>query len=79
MLSKNPDVEFFLKNDLFGDPYKKNRNDTIWWLDDINRRGPLLFTFDLKEVFNYWGDYPGSLTPEQKTIFDKENPSLATR
>ena len=77
MFSNNPQVTFFLNNDRFGDPQKRNEDDTIWWLDDMDRRGPLLFSFDLKEVFNYWGDYPDHLTAEQKEIFDRENPSLA--
>lgn len=77
MFSKNPDVEYMLRNDRFGDPQKMNEGDTIWWLDDYDKIGPRLFTFDLKEVFNYWSDYPDALTPEQKAIFDKECPGLA--
>lgn len=77
MFSKDPYVEYLLRNDRFGDPQKMNEGDTIWWLDDIDKRGPRLFTFDLKEVFNFWSDYPDSLTPEQKAIFDKECPELA--
>lgn len=77
MFSKDPYVEYLLRNDRFGDPQKMNEGDTIWWLDDIEKRGPRLFTFDLKEVFNFWSDYPDSLTPEQKAIFDKECPELA--
>ena len=77
MFSKNPDVEYMLRNDRFGDPQKMNEGDTIWWLDDYDKIGPRLFAFDLKEVFNYWSDYPDALTPEQKAIFDKECPGLA--
>lgn len=69
-------AEYCLKHDKFGDPYKGD-NEQIWWLDDLDRRGPLLFSFDLKMVYNYFGDYPGKLTPEQKKIFDRENPELA--
>ena len=29
---------------------------------------------DRKTVFNLMTDYPEKLTPEQKEIFDKENP-----
>ena len=63
MFSKNPQVTFFLNNDRFGDPQKRNEDDTIWWLDDMDRRGPLLFSFDLKEVFNY-----SSITRGKKEI-----------
>lgn len=77
MFSNNPDVNFFLENDTFGDPFKIHEDDTVWWIDDMNRVGPRLFSFDLNEVYNYWGDYPDSLTPEQKVIFDKEFPKLA--
>lgn len=77
MFSRNPQVARFLENDRFGDPYKTNEDDTIFWLDDMDRIGPRLFTFDQKEVFNYYGDYPESLTPEQKEIFDNECPGLA--
>ena len=77
MYSKNPNVEYMLRNDRFGDPQKMNENDTIWWLDDLDRIGPRLFTFDLKEVFNFWSDYPDALTPEQKAVFDKECPGVA--
>ncbi len=59
-----------------GDPMKYDKADKIWWMD-VDLRGPLLFTFDLKNVFNFWSDYPNKLTPEQKKIFDQENPSLA--
>ena len=48
MFSKNPNVAFYLKNDHFGDPYKMKDGDTIWWLDDMDRRGPWLFSFELK-------------------------------
>lgn len=77
MTSNNPYVKYLLENDKFGDPYKGNETDVIWWLDDMSKRGPLLFSFDLIEVFNYYGDYPDNLSPEQKAIFDKENPRLA--
>ena len=40
-------------------------------------RGPIFFSFDLLTVFNLWSDYPWNLTPEQKKIFDKENPFWA--
>lgn len=68
-----------------GDFYKNNPLDKIWWADSwgkINGQwglcaGELLFSFDKKTIFNLYRDYPYKLTPEQKKIFDKENPFWA--
>ena len=54
--------------------YKNHPKDKIWWLDVPDRVGEWLFSFDKKKVFNMFEDYPEKLTPEQKEIFDKENP-----
>lgn len=54
--------------------YKENETDQIWWVDTSERDGEFLFSFDKKKVFNLFADYPHNLTPEQKEIFDKENP-----
>lgn len=54
--------------------YKENQTDQIWWIDTFDRVGEFLFSFDKKKVFNLFADYPHNLTPEQKAIFDKENP-----
>lgn len=56
--------------------YKNNEDDVIWWLDS-ERKGEWLFSFDKKKIFNMFADYPDKLTPEQKRIFDKENPEWA--
>ena len=57
--------------------YKNNPTDKIWWVDTSDRDGVWEFSFDKKEVFNMFADYPHKLTPEQKAIFDKENPFWA--
>lgn len=57
--------------------FKNNPTDKIWWVDTSDRDGVWEFTFDKKEVFNMFADYPHKLTPEQKAIFDKENPFWA--
>jgi hypothetical protein len=54
--------------------YKENPTDEIWWIDTSDRVGIFLFSFDKKQVFNLFADYPYKLTPEQKAIFDRENP-----
>ena len=53
--------------------YKEHEDDQIWWLySDV--KGEWLFSFDKKKIFNLFADYPHNLTPEQKRIFDDENP-----
>ena len=57
---------------------KNNPDDVIFWLDNENEvKGEFVFTFDKKEHFNLFRDYPHKLTAEQKRIFDKENPYWA--
>ena len=59
---------------MLSDFYKQNKNDEIWWIDNIDTIGEFLFSFDKKTIFNLFADYPHNLTAEQKEIFDKENP-----
>lgn len=56
---------------------KKEPDDVIWWVDNPDQKGVWLFSFDKKNVFNMFRDYPEKLTKEQKEIFDKENPYWA--
>lgn len=56
-----------------GEWKKKNIKDKIWWWYDNDQLGILKFSFDKKNSFNYWSDYPEKLTAEQKKIFDEEN------
>lgn len=62
---------------VFDNWYKNNPTDVIWWKDTPDGVGEWLFSFDKKTVFNMFADYPKGLTPEQKQIFDKENPEWA--
>lgn len=62
---------------MLSDFYKNNPNDKIWWIDNLETVGEFLFSFDKKKIFNLFADYPHNLTPEQKAIFDKENPYWA--
>ena len=57
--------------------YKNDPNDKIWWVDNIERTGEWLFSFDRNTVYNLFSDYPYKLTAEQKAVFDKENPYWA--
>lgn len=55
--------------------YKENPADEVWWLDNSeNKCGEFVFSFDKKQSFNLFADYPYKLTQKQKEIFDKENP-----
>lgn len=56
--------------------YKNYEDDVIWWVES-EYKGEWLFTFDKKTIFNMFADYPWKLTPEQKRIFDEENPDWA--
>ena len=57
--------------------YKNEETDEIWWVDTSDKVGVWEFSFDRKTVFNMFQDYPWKLTPEQKEIFDRENPYWA--
>lgn len=59
------------------DFYKQNKGDKIWWIDNLDTIGEILFSFDKKKIFNLYADYPQNLTAEQKALFDKENPYWA--
>ena len=56
------------------DFYRENPDDQVWWKETPDMIGEFLFSFDRKTVFNLFQDYPWKLTPEQKAIFDRENP-----
>lgn len=47
------------------------------WVENPDTVGEMLFTFDGKQIFNLFRDYPHALTPEQKKVFDKANPFWA--
>lgn len=59
------------------DFYKENKDDTIWWVNDLDTKGEFLFSFDKKKIYNLFADYPHNLTKEEKEIFDRENPYWA--
>lgn len=54
--------------------YKNKPGDTIYWVDDPETIGEYLFSFDKKQVFNLFADYPHKLTAKQREVFEKENP-----
>lgn len=59
---------------MLSDFFKNKSSDTIWWIANLDSKGEFLFSFDKKQIFNLFRDYPYKLTKEQKEIFDKENP-----
>ncbi|WP_149554994.1 DUF7675 family protein [Treponema pectinovorum] len=62
------------------DFYKDNVYEKIWSVETSETRdsiGEFLFSFDKKNIFNFWTDYPEKLTVEQISIFKNEYPELA--
>lgn len=58
--------------------FKNDPADVIRWVDNGDEsKGEFIFTFDGETFFNMFQDYPHKLTPEQKEIFDRENPFWA--
>ena len=59
-------------------PYwrKNNPTDKVWWYEDPGDIGTIIFSFDKKKKFYLYRDY-SKMTPEEKAIFDKENPFWA--
>ena len=58
--------------------YKDNPTDKIWWVEfEEPIVGEHWFSFDKKQLFNFFRDFPEKLTQEQIEIFKKENPTLA--
>jgi hypothetical protein len=49
----------------------------VTWIENPDRIGEMLFTFDGEKIFNLFRDYPHELSAEQKEIFDEENPYWA--
>ena len=49
----------------------------VKWIKDPEAIGERVFTFGDGKMFNLFRDYPYELTPEQKAIFDEENPYWA--
>lgn len=57
--------------------YKENKGDKVWWVDNYDKLGEFLFSFDKKKIYNLFADYPYRLTPEERAILDTENPYWA--
>lgn len=53
--------------------FKNKESDKIWW-KDTDSVGEWIFSFDKETEYNMFADYPHNLTPEQKEVFNKENP-----
>ena len=57
--------------------YKNGDTDKIWWKDTPDMVGSWIFSFDREKEYNMFSDYPNKLTPEERKIFDEENPHWA--
>lgn len=60
--------------DKYGDFYKNKSNDKVYWLENLDKIGEFLFSFDKKKIYNLFRDYPHALTKRELEIFNKENP-----
>ena len=58
----------------YSDFYKDNEDSEIWWIDKIDSRGELLFSFDQQKIYNLFLDYAQNMTEKEVRIFDSENP-----
>lgn len=58
----------------YSDFYKNSEESKVWWIDKIDIRGEMLFSFDQKKIYNLFLDYPHNMTEEEVRIFDSENP-----
>lgn len=72
----NTDINKQLKGvgGVLSDFFKQNKDDVIYWIEDLERVGYHLFSFDKKKIYNLFKDYPHNLKVEEKEIFDRENP-----
>ena len=58
--------------------YRRKPKDKIYWYDFHGRDiGTYVFSFDKKKVYYLFRDYPDNMTPEEVSLFDKENPFWA--
>lgn len=69
---RQADREHLLTNGSDKDFYKKKSSDIIWWAKE--QADEHMFSFDKVTVYDLMRDYPEKLTPQQKEIFDNENP-----
>ncbi len=72
---------------MLSDFYHEKENGKIWSVYEYDideedgtigpRKGPFLFSFDKKKIYDYWRDYPDNMTAEEVELFDKEFPEWA--
>lgn len=44
------------------------------WIENPEKIGERIFTFDGEKIYNLFRDYPHALSPEEKKLFDEKNP-----
>lgn len=57
--------------------YKRKETDKIFWGVTLDTVGKIYFTFDKKNIYEFYRDCPHNLTQEEWNIFKKERPVLA--
>lgn len=53
--------------------YKKKPQDKVWWVDFPEEKGTFAISFDKENIYYLYRDY-FNLSPEQRALFNKENP-----
>ncbi len=57
---------------------KDSPENKVFFVEPVAElRGPLCITFDKKNIYNLWSDFPDKLTDEEVRIFCNENPYWA--
>lgn len=73
-------MSFFIKDvdrGEYSDFYKNDPKSRVFWIDHIDVIGEFLFSFDRKKVYNLFSDYPQALSPDEKDLFDHDQPYWA--
>ena len=52
---------------------RENESDKVWWLDNYDEIGTLVFSFDRKKKYYLFRDYPHKLSVREWMIFNEEN------
>lgn len=60
-----------------GDYWLRKKNSKVYWLandSEKRRRGDFIFSFDKKNIYHLYSDYPDKMTKEEVEFFNKYEP-----